>query len=138
MSIEMTELQKLEQQVAELQETIACMKEEQAKPEVKQWEPEGGKWYVRSNGEVDSGESKPDWRQFGAEYQTKEQAEWATNQMRKFNRLLCYVAEHANGIPKDIEIFTGYTGKDLIMYLQFESDKRKELHNKIQSGEVVL
>lgn len=136
--IEMTELEKVEQQLKELQETIARMKQEQAKPEVKQWEPKGGKWYVRSNGEVEHGQSTKGCRLFGTEYQTKEQAEWASKQMRKFNRLINYVVEYTEGIPKDIEIFAGYYGNKVHIYVPLVIDKRRELDNKIKSGEVVL
>ena len=86
----MTELQKLVKQVAELQATIERMKE--PKP-VRQWQPHGGDWWIDSSGIINKDISTYRIRLNGNEYQTKQQAEWAYKQMRRFNRLLCYVAE---------------------------------------------
>lgn len=60
---------------------------------IKQWEPQGGTWYITTHGKVINARSAPNTKLFGVEYKTEEQAEWASKQMRKFNRLLCYVAE---------------------------------------------
>ena len=86
----MTELQKLEQQVAELQATIGRMKEPEP---IKQWEPQGGEYKCYGDGSVDKTQKTKN--DFGATYKTKEQAEWARDHMRRFNRLLAYVAENS-------------------------------------------
>ncbi len=65
-------------------------------PKPKKWEPEGGSYYVMTNGVVDNGlPSTDDTRLFGTEYPTEELAQRASKVMRSHNRLLAYVLEHA-------------------------------------------
>lgn len=134
--VEMTKLEELEKQVAEMQATIASMRLEALVP--KQWEPQGGTLIVSYSGTVCYGNSSNSSRLFGTEYQTKEQAEWASKQMRKFNRLLCYVAEHTDGIPQNIHIFTDIHNCMVTIDMPFQIKEIKILNAKIQSGEVVL
>ena len=62
-------------------------------PQPTEWEPRGGEWFVRHYGPVGTHVSDNDSRLFGTEYKTKEQAKWAMEKMRSFNRLLAYIAE---------------------------------------------
>ena len=62
-------------------------------PQPTEWEPRGGEWSVRSSGDIREFYTDDDSRLFGTEYRTKEQAKWAMDKMRSFNRLLAYVAE---------------------------------------------
>jgi hypothetical protein len=207
----MTELQKLEQQVAELQATIERMKNPeftypmwfvlkantlskdiivkfisettgidsrgivynnyvscldtsvwtQVPEPIKQWEPQGGEWHLSGCGEViEFNRMNLDYTSFGHNYPTKEQAEWARDQMRRFNRLLAYVAEHdvdENGVQwmpdwEDItqeKCTTEYNHKlkkwsynvcfirqDLTVVMSKQC--AKNLFDKLNSGEVVL
>ena len=75
------ELQDLKAKVAELESRIV------AEP-VKKWEPKGGASWVNGTGEIIPSFSEDNARLFGAERETKEQAERAAVEMRRFNRLL--------------------------------------------------
>lgn len=70
---------------------------------IKQWEPQGGLWYVHACGEVGKLDktTNTSFTSHGAVYKTEEQAEYASKQMRVFNRLLSYVAEFDNGWTAD-------------------------------------
>ena len=81
---EITELQK---QLEEKQKALSAMPDK--------WEPKGGKYYIFADGCVCRGDSDTDYRLFGNEYATREQAEKAAKAMRAHNRLLAYVAEFA-------------------------------------------
>ena len=76
------ELQDLKAKVAELEARIA------AKPAVKKWEPKGGGFMVWCSGDIEELDSINSSRCFGAERETREQAERAAVEMRRFNRLL--------------------------------------------------
>lgn len=152
----MTELQKLEEQVAELQATIERMKEPEP---IKQWEPQGGEWYVDFEG---INQCMPTYESglFGVEYKTEQQAEWARDQMRRFNRLLAYVAEFdvdENGVQwmPDWNSITQYkysivynhdlsewfcdvwsTRQDITVYMSEQC--AENLVDKLNSGSVML
>jgi len=111
--------------------------EEPITPEIEQWEPLGGEYYVDSEGWVREDRSDYDYRMFGVEYPTKPEAEWATKQMRSFNRLLCYITEHTDGVPKDIEFYVDSYGVFRVSH-KLINPIASSLSNKIKSGEVVL
>ena len=75
------ELQELKEKVADLETRIA------AEP-VAKWEPKGGEWYVHTFGDVLHGGSVDKSRRFGAERATQAQAQRASIEMRRLNRLL--------------------------------------------------
>ena len=121
----------------------------------KRWEPKGGEWYVSTSGAVSNYNTSSDCRMFGAERKTREAAERAAIEMRKFNRLLAYRDEFAPGYEPDWNDETEKTyvfqdrasGKyqvaDNIMcqtlgavYMPF--DVAHSLCRKLNSGEVVL
>lgn len=54
----------------------------------KKWEPKGGNFYVGTGGSVSMFDSRVFTKEFGMERQTREQAERAAIEMRRFNRLL--------------------------------------------------
>ena len=130
-------------------------------PEPKpQWEPKGGEWAIRDSGEVLQITSDEMCTQFGTEYQTKKQAEWARDYMRRFNRLLAYVAEFdvdENGVQwqpsfdnnkfdccyiafdSQKQSWSYYSSKEVQVMSVYMSEKcAKELIEKLNSGEVVL
>lgn len=74
------ELNALKEKVADLESRIV------AKP-IK-WQPKGGNWYVGYGGGVVKLATSSGGSEFGLERATKEQAERASIEMRKFNRLL--------------------------------------------------
>lgn len=67
------------------------------KPPLTKWEPKGGDYLITLSGQVVEAPSDEVTKKFGVEYPTKEQAEKARNAMRKYNRLLAYVAEFDKG-----------------------------------------
>jgi hypothetical protein len=77
------ELQDLKAKVADLESRIA------AEP-VAKWQPEGGNFFIQSSGKVSEvvGGSDTPHKEFGVERPTRQQAERAEVEMRKFNRLL--------------------------------------------------
>jgi len=77
------------------------------------WEPKGGEWFIASTGRVARGISSADYRNFGVEYQTYEQAEQASKKMRSHNRLLCWLAEHDDGFVEE----WGSTQENWYVYL---------------------
>lgn len=81
------ELKLLESGAAAIREQLSVMP--------KQWDPEGGDYSVDPDGSVLSGGSSENYRKFGAERKTREAAERAAIEMRKFNRLLAYRDEFA-------------------------------------------
>lgn len=85
--------EELKAKQTELQKQLAKIEAELVKPD--KWEPQGGEWFVHSNGTVHYCESHDTTRIAGVEYPAKELAEYVADQMRQHNRLLAYVLEHA-------------------------------------------
>lgn len=81
------EIEALQKQLEEKQKALAAMPEK--------WEPNGGEYCVDAYGRVIKFESEEESRDFGSEYETRQQAEKAAKAMRAHNRLLAYVAEFA-------------------------------------------
>lgn len=78
------ELQELKEKVVDLESRILFPNEPVAK-----WQPSGGDWYVSVNGKTFCYTTRNEGcREFGTERQTEEQAQWASIEMRRFNRLL--------------------------------------------------
>jgi len=75
------ELQELKAKVAELESRIV------AEP-VAKWQPKGGDYYISCNGVIETCGSTNDFKSYGVERATKEQAQRASIEMRRFNRLL--------------------------------------------------
>ena len=73
------ELNALKEKVADLESRIV---------EPVKWQPKGGNFWVSSDGEVEHADSSYGTSLFGTERQTKEQAQRASVEMRRFNRLL--------------------------------------------------
>ena len=63
--------------------------------EPKKWEPQGGSFYISTDGIVREFSSSKDCCQFGLEYPTRVLAEKAASIMRRNNRMLNYILEHA-------------------------------------------
>ena len=59
-----------------------------SRPTVKQWQPKGGWHCVTTDGYVRQSHSTKDFQLNGVERETKEQAQRAAVEMRRFNRLL--------------------------------------------------
>ena len=77
----------VKKEIADLKVRIQELENQIAEP--KKWSPVGGHWWIRIIGDVVcNGASTHYSREFGAERSTKEQAERAAIEMRRFNRLL--------------------------------------------------
>lgn len=87
------ELKLLESGAAAIREQLAAMP--------MQWEPEGGDFFIDPDGQVTYGESSDNYKRFGTERKTREAAERAAIEMRKFNRLLAYRDEFAPDYDPD-------------------------------------
>ena len=74
------ELNALKEKIADLESRIVA--------EPVKWQPEGGDWYIGYSGEVFKLSTTRECREFGSERATKEKAQRASVEMRKFNRLL--------------------------------------------------
>ena len=61
-----------------------------SRPTVKQWQPKGGNFFIQSNGKMSEvvGGSDTPHKEFGVERPERQQAERASIEMRRFNRLL--------------------------------------------------
>lgn len=146
---EESELETLKQQVLELQNKVAELSEaseasktSERNHNIKSWTPKGGEWYIELDGSV---HSKPknlykedELKYFGVIYSTKEQAEWASIQMRKFNRLLCYVAEHQENLHHSIIDSLNEGSSSVAIYIDTYNSVKESLNSKIKSKEVVL
>jgi len=87
--------EQLQKDINELKAKLDLMESEFNKP--KQWQPRGGDWFIDRAGEVANVISTKECREFGVEYQTSEQAEWARDLMRSFNRQLAWLSENDDG-----------------------------------------
>jgi len=120
------------------------------------WEPKGGNWYIEDCGKIYAGCTDSEFRGFGHFYQTKEQAEWARDKMRSFNRQLAWLAENDDGWREDWsnssqnKWYIGYDHsrkryvvmsanyfKDL-KKIYMSADNAKKLADLLNSGEVEL
>lgn len=148
---------KLYDTIAEIKkETMALEEEEQAKNKVKQWEPQGGDWYINSLGRVKQGASMANSQLLGVERPTQELAERAAREMRIHNRLLAYRDEFcpeyepdwANHTHSKFRLQYGHAQKKFFVdentYLEvfgavyFPQAIAVQLVEKLNSGEVVL
>ena len=66
-----------------------------------QWEPESGAWRVKGTGVVGMVAYSDDYIDFGTGRKTREAAERAAIEMRKFNRLLAYRDEFSTDYDPD-------------------------------------
>lgn len=89
------ELQALKAKVAELESRIAA--------EPVKWSPIGGTWHIDANGIFRNSISTKNRREFGTERPTQQQAERASVEMRRFNRLLALRDELCAGEVVDWE-----------------------------------
>ena len=142
------ELKLLESGADAIREQLAAMP--------KQWEPEGGLWLVSSGGHAIEYQEFQGARDFGSERKTREAAERAAIEMRKFNRLLAYRDEFAPGYEPDwgnSEEVKTYVFQDhqsgkyhfainalckTIGAVYMPDGVARELCRKLNSGEVVL
>jgi hypothetical protein len=92
------------QQIEELKAKLAELEANVNTPEkevIELWEPKGC-WYVDTGGDIHEGFGGfTSNTKFGNYFLTKESANKAVVAMRKHNRLLAYVSEHAPGYEPD-------------------------------------
>ena len=143
------ELKLLESGAAAIREQLAAMP--------KQWELEGGDYFIDPDGLIMDGVSVGNYRSFGTERKTREEAERAAIEMRKFNRLLAYRDEFAPGHEPDWSddsrkyyIYQQGIARNLLWDTSFNTRAStlcavympegvaNELCRKLNSGEVVL
>ena len=79
-------IEEIKVKIYELQKDLAIIMNDAAKP--KKWSPVGGDWWIKGEGDVVEALQSPLAKEFGHERPTEQQAERATVEMRKFNRLL--------------------------------------------------
>jgi hypothetical protein len=142
-------MNKRQEEIAELKRRIEALEKE----EVKQWEPEGGEWFIDYCGAVDRFKSIDSTRMFGLERTTKEQAEKARDKIRVFNWLLafhdefCPDFEHTQNEEnwsivyddnREEYLAVCYRNWNQIVGIYFPEHIAKDLRNKLNSGKVVL
>jgi len=146
------EMKKREQRLEELRkQREELTKEIEQLESIKVWEPEGGDYYVRDNGDVLDCPTDSGTKLFGTERKTREQAEKARDKMRVFNRLLAYVDEACGGYDFVMDGDNYYIELNNGVYIMdFDVNFMKvgaiympeqvaiELCKKLNSGEVVL
>lgn len=97
----MSNLEKLNVLISEAETVVAKLKSEAAELEKTQakpvWEPKSGGYFISAHGTVQGGGPANTTRLFGVERGTRESADNAVIEMRKFNRLLAYRDEFAPG-----------------------------------------
>lgn len=141
------QLEALKKQVIELQEKLNKLTWNQDK-----WEPKGGDWFINIYGNAENYQSEEKTKSFGTERETKELAEKAAIEMRKFNRLLAYhdefcpdfefIVSHENYYiyfnedDKKWGTYRDYSYKHIQVY--FPENTAIELVKKLNSGEVEL
>jgi hypothetical protein len=106
------ELQELKAKVAELESRIV------AEP-VAKWQPKGGDYYISCNGVIETCGSTNDFKSYGVERATKEQAQRASIEMRRFNRLLALRDELCGDDVPTLE--SSNISKYFIVYNGFEN-----------------
>ena len=124
----------------------------------KEWKPKGGEWYIDMHGDIfNSVMVIQKGRDFGTKYQTKEQAEWARDKMRAYNRQLAWLAENDDGWRADWSKSTTqtqckyyisfYRGNYVVNYssditelsiIYMSETNAEKLAKLLNSGEVVL
>jgi hypothetical protein len=89
------ELAKARAELASAQERLAKIeaKAKERTVAAKQWEPQGGRFFLGHSGEVVAGETIEPDRLAGTEYPTRETAESALPYVTFFKRLCCLAAE---------------------------------------------
>ena len=142
------ELQELNEKVADLESRIV------AEP-VSKWQPKGGYYCVHADGYVRQSHSTKGFRLNGVERETKEQAQRASIEMRRFNRLLALrdelcgdeLVDWGVSTEKFIIYFNHHQSK--WMFARYESRQHVTVHfvdlesaqkacDMINSGEVEL
>jgi hypothetical protein len=127
--------EELETSIANAMEALKIISEaEKNGAQVAKWEPKGGCYFIDLSGNVYRSTSTHQSRSFGAERETKEQAEHAAEWMRKFNRLLCWFEENAPGHLIGIEFDSASVS---IKFLD-ASGAIDDLRTKIRDGVVEL
>ena len=146
-------IKNLENRVTELEKQLFAGAVKTVEP-VK-WQPKGGDWYIVNGGGVVKLATSSESRGFGSERATKEQAERACVEMRRFNRLLALRDELCGDGVDDLEeiketYFVFYNKqsnmwkKDYILNLKFETplftshDSAQKACDMLNSGEVEL
>jgi hydrogenase maturation factor len=131
----MTEIQQLKKTIADALKRVEELELAQAaKSAPVKWEPKGGDYYVYHAGIVVHSISSEDTRLFGSERETQEQAEHATEWMRKFNRLMCWFEENAPEHNMEMTFGISWAG------ITFRSTPKviDDLRTKIRDGVVEL
>lgn len=141
-------------EIAELRTRIGVLENKISElPEaITPWEPKAGPWYVSPLGVVEQTESYPERCEFGVERSSKELAENAAIEMRKFNRLLAFRDEFAPGFAPDMGAacfigFVPHTGLWTVFWsneryapltVLFPKDIAEKAAQMLNSGELVL
>lgn len=126
--------EKLEK-AAELEALAAKLRAEVAEFGAKKWQPKGGAVAIHHDGEIYITNSHDDYRLYGTERTTREQAEKDAKRMRNFNRLLCWLIEQ--GWDDDMCVHADVDGHVSIVF--YESEKfSRDLMYGIAHGVIEL
>lgn len=81
----------IQDRIAKLEEELAQLKVEAAKP--RKWEPMSWECYVSSTGNINYGSTLEKTRDYGVEFHTEQQANAAARMFRSYHRLINYVLQ---------------------------------------------
>ena len=138
-----------------LQQAQDALEHLENNPPVGQWKPKG-KWFVADSGTTFEAHNNEHRQDFGNSFLTMQQAQKASPQMRRHNKLLAYVAEFDDGWEPDFgdrnqykhfifyahharewrSTFDTRTENPDIVYMSFEC--AEGLQAKLNTGEVIL
>jgi hypothetical protein len=107
----------LQKELQELKAKVADLESRSVAEPVAKWQPKGGDWWINSMGKVLQIALDSRHMKFGTERATKEQAERASVEMRRFNRLLALRDELCGD---DVVDWTNYEEKYYV-YFSHES-----------------
>jgi hypothetical protein len=146
-------IKNLENRVTELEKQLFAGAVKTVEP-VK-WQPKGGDWCIGIEGDVFEFANNEIYYHFGTAHKTKEQAQRASVEMRRFNRLLALRDELCGDAVDDLEenketYFVFYNNQlnmwknDYILNLKFETplftshESAQKACDMLNSGEVEL
>lgn len=116
--------------IAELQATNSTLQSIIDKAELEHWEPEDGNYFVDCAGEVSEREfnylENQEPREFGIVRTSNKQAKWAAANMRRFNRLSCFM-DDSKPILEFTDISVG------LVFYDYDEQKLEKLKAIIQA-----
>lgn len=145
-----SEIKRLEASLEQLKKERELEKQQrEAEAQPEQWEPKGGDYEIYGDLETGTNAPQESYRLAGSQRPTRELAQTAAKELRKFHRLLAYVHEHAPGHDVSGEGYSVYKsageyskvfndGDQDLGAITMPRDVAEKLADDLNSGRVVL